>query len=132
MFHYLRKLSDQRIRRTTFNFSATDNLWFCWHSFGFRRHNVGIDSDAEYEVENILDLKHVSGLPYYHVSWKGYPDFENTWEATESLTNCRHLLQRFHSGALSTALNAARIQLGTSASSSKPAGDGVAEKADII
>lgn len=60
--------------------------------------NVEIDDDTEleYEVEQILDHKRVSGKPYYLVKWKGYDTSENTWEPIENLTGCHQLVQQYH------------------------------------
>jgi hypothetical protein len=59
--------------------------------------NVEIDDDTEqeYEVEQILDDKRVSGKPYYLVKWKGYDTSENTWEPIENLTGCHQLVQQY-------------------------------------
>jgi transposase InsO family protein len=60
--------------------------------------NVEIEEEAEneYEVEDILSMKRVSGKPHYLVKWKGYDTSENTWEPIENLTDCRQLVQQFH------------------------------------
>jgi hypothetical protein len=39
---------------------------------------INDDTEQEYEVEQILDDKRVSGKPYYLVKWKGYNTLENT------------------------------------------------------
>jgi hypothetical protein len=39
---------------------------------------INDDTEQEYEVEQILDNKQVSGKPYYLVKWKGYNTSENT------------------------------------------------------
>jgi hypothetical protein len=59
--------------------------------------NVEIDDDTEqeYEVEQILDDKRVSGKPYYLMKWKGYDTSENTWEPIENLTGCHQLVQQY-------------------------------------
>lgn len=44
-----------------------------------------INPEAEYEVESILDLRHVRGKDRWLVKWKGYPDSENSWEPKENL-----------------------------------------------
>jgi hypothetical protein len=49
---------------------------------------INDDTEQEYEVEQILDDKRVSGKPYYLVKWKGYDTLENTWEPIENLTGC--------------------------------------------
>ena len=61
--------------------------------------------DEEYEVEGIRDSMvfaresetgHLPGL-YYLVSWKGYPEEENTWEPASAVQHLRKLLRIFHS-----------------------------------
>jgi hypothetical protein len=60
--------------------------------------NVEIEEETEneYEVENVLSMKRVSGKPHYLVKWKGYDTSENTWEPIENLTDCRQLVQQYH------------------------------------
>ena len=57
----------------------------------------------EYEVEAIRDSAvyaresegHLPGL-YYLVSWKGYPEEENTWEPASAIQHLRRLVSTFH------------------------------------
>ena len=65
--------------------------------------NAGDDS-GEYKVEVIWDSAvyaresesgHLSGL-YYLVSWKGYPEEENTWEPASAVQHLRKLISSFH------------------------------------
>ena len=62
------------------------------------------DNSGEYEVEAIRDsaiyakeseLGHLLGL-YYLVSWKGYPEEENTWELASTVQHLRKLISLFH------------------------------------
>ena len=58
----------------------------------------------EYELEAIWDsvvyakeseLGHLLGL-YYLVSWKRYPEEENTWEPASAIQHLRKLISLFH------------------------------------
>ena len=62
------------------------------------------DDNGEYEVEAIRDSAvyaresesgHLPGL-YYLVSWKGYPEEENTWEPASAVQHLRKLISSFH------------------------------------
>ena len=62
------------------------------------------DNSGEYEVEAIWDSAvyaresksgHLPGL-YYLVSWKGYPEEENTWEPALAVQHLRKLISSFH------------------------------------
>ena len=63
--------------------------------------DAGEDS-GEYEVEAIRDSAvyaresagHLPGL-YYLVSWKGYPEEENTWEPASAVQHLRKLISSF-------------------------------------
>ena len=69
--------------------------------------NVELDAgneNGEYEVETIRDsdvyarelkLGHLPGL-YYLVSWKRYPEEENTWEPASTVQHLRKLISSFH------------------------------------
>ena len=64
--------------------------------------DAGEDS-GEYEVEAIRDSAvyaresagHLPGL-YYLVSWKGYPEEENTWEPYSAVQHLRKLISSFY------------------------------------
>ena len=58
----------------------------------------------EYEVEAIRDSAvyaresesgHLPGL-YYLISWKGFPEEENTWEPASAIQHLRRLVSTFH------------------------------------
>ena len=62
------------------------------------------DDSGEYEVEAIRDSAvyaresesgHLPGL-YYLVSWKGYPEEENTWEPASAVQHLRKLISSFY------------------------------------
>ena len=65
--------------------------------------DAGDDEGGEYEVEAIRDSAvyaresagHLPGL-YYLVSWKGYPEEENTWEPYSAVQHLRKLISLFH------------------------------------
>ncbi len=67
------------------------------------------DSDGnEYKVEAICDSAvdvrgsnsgHLPGL-YYLVSWKSYPEEENTWDPASTIQHLRRLVSIFHKGHL--------------------------------
>ena len=65
--------------------------------------DAGGDDSGEYEVEAIRDSAvyaresagHLPGL-YYLVSWKGYPEEENTWEPASAVQHLRKLISSFH------------------------------------
>jgi hypothetical protein len=53
------------------------------------------NTEQEYEVEQILNHKQVSGKPYYLVKWKDYNTSENTWEPIKNLTGYHQLVQQY-------------------------------------
>ena len=66
--------------------------------------NTGDDENGEYKVEAIWDSAvyarksksgHLSGL-YSLVSWKEYPEKENTWEPASVVQHLRKLINLFH------------------------------------
>lgn len=52
-------------------------------------------SELEFEVEKILDVRLVRGQREYLVAWKGYDSFENSWEPVSNLQNCSDLVLQF-------------------------------------
>ena len=66
---------------------------------------AGDGDGEEFEVEGIRDSAvyvgesegQLLGL-YYLVSWKGYPEEENTWEPASAVQHLRKLISTFHRG----------------------------------
>mmetsp|Transcript_7037 Transcript_7037/g.7728 ORF Transcript_7037/g.7728 Transcript_7037/m.7728 type:complete len:210 (-) Transcript_7037:30-659(-) len=56
------------------------------------------DSDEEevWEVEKIINMKHIKGKVHYEVKWKGWPHSSNTWEPREHVKGCKEALEKFH------------------------------------
>ena len=66
--------------------------------------DAGDNDSGEYEVEAIWDSAvyaresksgHLPGL-YNLISWKGYPEEENTWEPASAVQHLRKLISSFH------------------------------------
>ena len=66
--------------------------------------DVGDDKSGEYKVEAIRDSAvyaresesgHLPGL-YYLVSWKRYPEEENTWEPASAVQHLKKFISLFH------------------------------------
>ena len=51
--------------------------------------------DQEFDVEDILDKKVVSGKIFYKVKWRDYPIEESTWEPPAHLSNAWGLVERY-------------------------------------
>ncbi len=60
---------------------------------------TSVELNKEYEVENILEKRMISGKTHYLVKWKRYDTSENTWKLRENLLNCVRTLQQFEKGA---------------------------------
>ncbi|QLI66325.1 Transposon Tf2-12 polyprotein [Metarhizium brunneum] len=58
--------------------------------------DIEVMNETEYEVERILDMRTRNKTRQYLIKWKSYGDEENTWEPTEHLKNCQHLLRQYH------------------------------------
>ena len=56
-----------------------------------------IDSNFEYEVEDILDKRKFRKGHQYLVKWVGYPKEDSTWEPLSNLKNANDILKRFNS-----------------------------------
>ncbi|SOV03718.1 uncharacterized protein UDID_19310 [Ustilago sp. UG-2017a] len=60
---------------------------------------VEVESDLEYEVEQILDSKvdhHYRDPLFYLVRWVGYGPDHNSWEPASNLTHASDLITEFH------------------------------------
>jgi len=60
---------------------------------------TSVELNEEYEVENILEKRMISGKAHYLIKWKRYDTSENTWESRENLLNCARTLQQFEKRA---------------------------------
>ena len=58
-----------------------------------------VGGQAEFEVERIIDkrIRRIGRLdrPEYLVKWKGYDNYENTWEPIANLSGARRLVREF-------------------------------------
>ena len=59
---------------------------------------VKINSEKEYEVEEILDRQERRGKMKYLVKWKEYMVEENIWEGIENLKNAMEKVEEFEKG----------------------------------
>lgn len=55
-----------------------------------------IEGQAEFEVEEIRNIKKDRGTWKWLVKWSGYEEAENTWEPIENLTNSMQQVERYH------------------------------------
>lgn len=56
--------------------------------------NDGSDSEEEYEVEYIIDMKGSGKKREFFVHWKGYPRSAETWEPEANLS-CQDLIDEY-------------------------------------
>ncbi len=73
-------------------------LQCCNQSIPLQTIETPVEPNKEYQVENILEKRMISGKTHYLVKWKGYNTSENTWEPTENLKGCARTLQHFEEG----------------------------------
>lgn len=52
------------------------------------------DSEEEWEVQDIMDMRTVKGNKQYLIRWKGCKPSEDTWEPEEQV-NCPHIVAKF-------------------------------------
>ncbi len=62
---------------------------------------TSVKLNEEYQVENILEKRMISGKAHYLIKWKEYNTSENMWELKENLLNCARTLQQFEKRAQS-------------------------------
>ena len=56
---------------------------------------IVVDGKEEFEVEKILDKRKRWRRDEYLVKWKGYPEYEATWEPRTNLTNVAEAMEEF-------------------------------------
>lgn len=56
------------------------------------------ETEPEYEVEKILQVRKKGRLREYLIKWKGYEDSENTWEPETHLRHCQEKKKEFDRG----------------------------------
>ena len=71
----------------------------CNQSIPLQATPTPVEPENEYEVEEILGERIISGEAHYLVKWKGYDASESTWEPQDNLLNCARTLQQFEKGA---------------------------------
>jgi hypothetical protein len=54
-----------------------------------------IQGQEEYEVEQVLNKRKRGRGVEYLIKWKGYPDWENTWERPANLSNAQELVDEY-------------------------------------
>ena len=57
---------------------------------------IDIETDLEYEVEEVLDSRRRGRGIQYLILWKGYPISDSTWEPPENVRNSSDLVADFH------------------------------------
>jgi len=72
----------------------------CNQSIPLQATPTPVEPETEYEVEDILGKRMISGEAHYLVKWKGYDASESTWEPKNNLLNCARTLQQFEEGRL--------------------------------
>ena len=57
---------------------------------------IEVEGENEYEVELIKDSRLRGRGTQYYVSWKGYPDADDSWESEADLKHAKELIKEFH------------------------------------
>ena len=57
---------------------------------------VVVDDHEEFEVEKILDERVRRQKKEYLVHWKGYPEYDSSWEPAMNLQNAKEAVREFH------------------------------------
>src|SRR5271170_1725379 len=57
---------------------------------------IVVESESEYEVEEILDSKYLRKRLFYLVKWKCYDPSNNSWEPASFVKNAPHPVTAFH------------------------------------
>jgi len=65
----------------------------------FNNREFDESDDETYEVKAIVGKRKAGRIYEYEVHWKGHSEEENTWEAEESLVNCREKIDAFNNAA---------------------------------
>ena len=56
---------------------------------------IGKDNHEEYKIECIVNKQIFCRQLQYLVNWKGYPDYENTWEPLHNLSNASEAISKY-------------------------------------
>ena len=60
-----------------------------------KNNNKNQEIEIEYEVEKIKDKRIINDKIEYLIKWKGYSDFENTWEPIENMSNAKEIIEEY-------------------------------------
>ena len=60
-----------------------------------KNNNKNQEIEIEYEVEKIKDKRIINDKIEYLIKWKGYSDFENSWEPIENMSNAKEIILEY-------------------------------------